>query len=52
MDIQSILFELNLPKQKWLVVSVYKTPFKIQLTFLTDYLKLTISYNLCLIPLL
>ena len=26
MDIQSILFELNLPKEKWLVVSVYKTP--------------------------
>ena len=40
MDIQTIIFELNLRKEQWLVVSVYEPPAQMQLTFLSGYLKL------------
>ena len=37
LDIQSLIFELNLRKQKWLIISIYRPPNQSKKYFLDYY---------------
>ena len=46
MDIQTIIFELNLRKEKWLVISVYKPPAQDAAYFLNCLSRIIYFYSI------
>ena len=45
LDIQSIIFELNLRKQKWLIISIYRPPNQSKKYFLDSISNIIDQYN-------